>query len=144
LKQMSKVVSVVCFDDVNMEVHGHRPDCHHGHMLKRCVWKREKSGFKSHQDLVESVNMYELAFGQKLRFSEKRTYLQPGCASPVWQAMGMKNPLLGSSSGLDTGHDDDHRHRVAESKYMVEPPGVTGRREPHGHLCACNSEAHPL
>jgi len=143
LTQKSERAGIECFNGTERGTSSHCPECGHRHKPTGRVWKCKKCGFIGHRDVVGSFNMHELAFGQKPKFPEKITYLRPGQRS-IWQAMGMKNPLLGSSSGLDTGHDDDHRHRVAESEHMVEPPGVTGRREPHGHPCACSSEAHPL
>jgi len=88
--------------------------------------------------------MHELSFGQKIEFPVEITYLRPGQKS-FWQAVGMKNPRLGSSSGLDTGRERRASGaRVAESVCSVQPPIAMGRRQPQEQTDTRNSEAHPF
>src|SRR6266566_1090351 len=54
------------------------PVCRHKHKPKGRVWKCRKCGFRGHRDIVGSVNMHRLAYGEQVTFPRLVTYLRPG------------------------------------------------------------------
>jgi putative transposase len=54
------------------------PACRHRHKPKGRVWKCRKCGFVGHRDVVGSVNMHRLAYGEQVTFPRSVTYLRPG------------------------------------------------------------------
>jgi putative transposase len=42
------------------------------------VWRCRKCGFVGHRDVVGSVNMHRLAYGEQITFPRSVTYLRPG------------------------------------------------------------------
>jgi putative transposase len=53
------------------------PSCGHKHKPKNRQWHCKQCGFKGHRDLVGSVNMHTLAFGEQVEFPRSFTYLRP-------------------------------------------------------------------
>ena len=53
------------------------PSCGHKHKPKNRQWNCKACGFSGHRDLVGSVNMHPLAFGEKVKFPRSFTYLRP-------------------------------------------------------------------
>ena len=54
------------------------PVCRHRHKPKGRRWKCRACGFAGHRDVVGSVNMHLLAYGQPVTFPRSVTYLRPG------------------------------------------------------------------
>jgi putative transposase len=54
------------------------PSCGHKHKPRNRQWNCKHCGFKGHRDLVGSVNMHRLAFGEQVEFPRSFTYLRPG------------------------------------------------------------------
>jgi putative transposase len=54
------------------------PSCGHKHKPKNRQWNCKRCGFHGHRDLVGSVNMHQLAFGEPVEFPRSFTYLRPG------------------------------------------------------------------
>jgi putative transposase len=52
--------------------------CGHRHKPQGRVWNCKRCGFRGHRDLVGSVNMHPLAYGEKVIFPRIVTYLRPG------------------------------------------------------------------
>ena len=53
------------------------PTCGHKHKPRNRQWTCKQCGFKGHRDLVGSVNMHALAFGERVKFPRSFTYLRP-------------------------------------------------------------------
>ena len=128
IEQVGTRAGIECFDGNERGTSSRCPRCGHRKKPSGRNWNCPRCGFKGHRDIVGSVNMHELSFGQKIEFPVAITYLRPGQKS-FWQAAGMKNPRLGSSSGLDTGRERRASGvRVAEGAPNVHPPTAVGRR----------------
>ena len=145
LGERATLAGIECFNGSERGTSSHCPRCGYKKKPSGRNWSCPRCGFKGHRDIVGSVNMHELAFGQQIEFPVAITYLRPGQKS-FWQAVGMKNPRLGSSSGPDTGHE-----RRASGARVAER--ASGSQLTHGcgaalaagsSPSACNSEAHPL
>jgi putative transposase len=54
------------------------PSCGHTHKPRNRQWICKQCGFQGHRDLVGSVNMHPLAFGEHVEFPRSFTYLRPG------------------------------------------------------------------
>jgi putative transposase len=87
------------------------PACGHKQKPKGRNWVCRVCGFRGHRDLVGSVNMHELAFGQKVKFPCSFTYLRPSSSRA-----GTPQPCLSKSTdqprhvetvSLETGHAVD-------------------------------------
>ena len=61
------------------------PSCGHKHKPRNRQWNCKQCGFKGHRDLVGSVNMHRLAFGEQVEFPRSFTYLRPG---PLGKVVG--------------------------------------------------------
>lgn len=55
----------------------HCPVCDHRHKPKNRTWHCKQCEFTGHRDLVGSVNMHKLGFGQMVPFPSVITYLRP-------------------------------------------------------------------
>ena len=144
IEEWAILVGIECFDGNERGTSSHCPRCGYQKKPSGRNWSCPRCGFKGHRDIVGSVNMHKLSFGQQIEFPIAITYLRPGQRS-LWQTVGMKTPRLGSSSGLDTGHERrESGARVAEEVCFVQPPTVVGRRQPQEQTDTRNSEAHPL
>jgi putative transposase len=54
------------------------PNCGHTHKPKNRQWICKACQFSGHRDLVGSVNMHRLAYGEQVEFPRSFTYLRPG------------------------------------------------------------------
>ena len=54
------------------------PSCGHKHKPRNRQWTCKQCSFQGHRDLVGSVNMHTLAFGEQVEFPRSFTYLRPG------------------------------------------------------------------
>ncbi len=53
------------------------PSCGHKHKPANRQWNCKVCGFSGHRDLVGSINMHKLAFGEHVNFPRSFTYLRP-------------------------------------------------------------------
>jgi putative transposase len=115
------------------------PACGHRHKPKGREWVCKACGFRGHRDLVGSINMHPIAFGEKTMFpvASAITYLRPGtCARKV----------LDRSNRPDPGHGKDaspiapmslHERMASTAEIARAPKGA-------GHIHSFSSEAHSL
>ena len=137
----SQKAGIECFNGTERGTSSHCPECGHRHKPRGREWRCKKCGFSGHRDVVGGVNMHPIAYGNRIAFPHRITYLRPGRDNAFRQAAGMNNPSLGSSSGPDTGQSHG---TVAAARSHAQPPGSPGSREGQGKRSAQRSEAHPL
>lgn len=101
----SKQAHISCFTGTERGTSSQCPVCGHRYKPKGRNWKCRKCGFTGHRDLVGSVNMHPIGFGEKIQFPTQITYLRPG--------------FVRSSSSADT------RQRCLD-KSVVQPPVALG------------------
>jgi len=77
LTHKSKQAHMVCFTGSERGTSSQCPACGHKHKPSNRQWTCKKCGFKGHRDLVGSVNMHKLAFGEQVTFPRSFTYLRP-------------------------------------------------------------------
>jgi putative transposase len=81
------------------------PVCGHRHKPKGCKWICKACGFRGHRDLVGSINMHPIAFGEKPIFTAAYalTYLRPGtAATKVLDRSNRPDPSLGGRHSICT------------------------------------------
>jgi len=83
LTHKSKQAHMVCFTGSERGTSSQCPACGHKHKPRNRQWHCKKCGFTGHQDLVGSVNMYPLAFGERVKFPRSFTYLRPSVLGKV-------------------------------------------------------------
>ncbi len=77
LTHKSKQAHMVCFTGSERGTSSQCPACGHKHKPKNRQWNCKVCGFKGHRDLVGSINMHRLAFGEQVKFPRSFTYLRP-------------------------------------------------------------------
>ena len=77
LTHKSKQAHMVCFTGSERGTSSQCPACGHKHKPRNRQWTCIKCGFKGHRDLVGSINMHTLAFGERVKFPRSFTYLRP-------------------------------------------------------------------
>ncbi len=88
------------------------PVCGHRHKPRGRQWNCKRCGFCGHRDLVGSVNMHPLAYGEKVTFPRIVTYLRPGsirrCSRagtpPCCLSESAAQPRSTATVSLETGH----------------------------------------
>jgi len=83
LTHKSKQAHMVCFTGSERGTSSQCPACGHKHKPSNRRWTCKKCGFKGHRDLVGSVNMHRLAFGERVNFPRSFTYLRPSVLGKV-------------------------------------------------------------
>jgi len=83
LTHKSKQAHMVCFTGSERGTSSQCPTCGHKHKPKNRQWTCTKCGFKGHRDLVGSINMHKLAFGERVTFPRSFTYLRPSVLGKV-------------------------------------------------------------
>jgi putative transposase len=78
LKHKSKQARIESFTGSERGTSSQCPVCRHRHKPKGRGWKCRACGFVGHRDVVGSVNMHRLAYGQPVTFPRSVTYLRPG------------------------------------------------------------------
>jgi putative transposase len=78
LTHKAKQAHISCFTGSERGTSSHCPRCGHRHKPKNRNWVCRVCGFTGHRDLVGSVNMHALAFGEQVEFPRSFTYLRPG------------------------------------------------------------------
>ncbi len=87
------------------------PVCEHRHKPKGRNWVCSQCGFRGHRDLVGSVNMHKIAYGESVMFPRSITYLRPGPSRRSSRAgtpqccLGQSNdqPRIMDTVSLETG-----------------------------------------
>jgi len=77
LTHKSKQAHMVCFTGSERGTSSQCPACGHKHKPRNRQWTCKQCGFKGHRDLVGSINMHKLAFGERVTFPRSFTYLHP-------------------------------------------------------------------
>ena len=105
LRLKSLLSGMTCFTGTERGTSSRCPSCGHKQKPKGRVWRCNVCGIIGHRDVVGSVNMHEISFGEKVRFPERSstTYLRPGNKNP-WQAAAHGDPAAGSSRCPAAGH----------------------------------------
>jgi putative transposase len=98
LTHKSERASIMCFTGSERGTSSRCPVCGHHQKPKGRVWKCRSCGFTGHRDVVGAVNMHPIAFGTKIPFPEKITYLRPGLLRGADRGINSRNPEDRSSS----------------------------------------------
>jgi putative transposase len=135
LTHKSKQAGISSFDGTERGTSSHCPVCGHKHKPKGRNWSCKACGFEGHRDLVGSINMHQIAFGETPTFPVAKavTYLRPGTSC---------KRHLDRSSRPGTGHDSHtvmSLHEILDSTtdHVRVPQGI-------GYIQASSSEAHRL
>ncbi len=83
LTHKSKQAHMMCFTGSERGTSSQCPTCGHKHKPRNRQWTCKKCGFKGHRDLVGSINMHTLAFGEQVKFPRSFTYLRPSVLEKV-------------------------------------------------------------
>lgn len=132
LKEKAEAAGIRCFTGGERGTSSTCPVCGKRRKVSGRVWRCRDAacGFEGHRDVVGSVNMHPLAFGQKVTFPRPQdvTYLQPG---PVRKARPAR------SISLDTGHGGIPRRVASEPPRpdtATPPTAGRGRRDPQSGI----------
>jgi putative transposase len=139
LEHKSKQAGISSFNGTERGTSSHCPKCGHKHKPKGRNWTCRACGFIGHRDLVGSINMHAIAFGQTPTFPVAKavTYLRPGTSA---------RKVLDRSSRPDTGLREDtsplapallHGNMDSTTDLVRVPQGI-------GHILVSPSEAHSL
>ncbi len=117
LTQKSKQAHIMSFTGSERGTSSQCPACGHKHKPKGRNWACRKCGFTGHRDIVGSVNMHPLAFGEHVSFPRCVTYLRPGLSRSSSRAdtplassdacclsQPTDQPLLLEQGPMGTGH----------------------------------------
>jgi len=137
LTHKSKQAGISSFSGTERGTSSRCPKCGHKHKPKGRNWTCKACGFTGHRDLVGSINMHAIAFGETPTFpvAQAVTYLRPGTAA---------RRVLDRSSRPDTGH---RLREIPPALLHASQDSTTDNaRVPQGtgHILASPSEAHPL
>jgi putative transposase len=116
------------------------PACGHRHKPEGREWTCKACRFfRGHRDLVGSINMHPIAFGEKPMFPAANaiTYLRPGTSA---------RKVLDRSNRPDPGHGEDERPLALVSLHerMESTSGIARAPQGAGHIRSLSSEAHSL
>ena len=115
------------------------PACGHRHKPKGREWTCKACGFHGHRDLVGSINMHPLAFGETPTFpaAPAVTYLRPGTSA---------RKVRDRSNRPDPGHGEDENPLapVSPNGRMESTAGIARVPQGAGHDHSSPSEAHSL
>ncbi|MBI3961779.1 MAG: transposase [Deinococcus sp.] len=133
LAHKSEQSRIVCFTGTERGTSSRCPECGHRQRPKGRAWVCNNCGFRGHRDVVGSANMHPIAYGEKIEFPQRITYLRPG---PVQgSGGGMKNCPRSQeperSSCPDTGHGEGvtaRLHPCCPGEFADQPPAVGSRR----------------
>src|SRR5258708_39882228 len=78
LTHKSKQAHILSFTGSERGTSSQCPRCGQKHKPKNRQWHCKQCGFTGHRDLVGSVNMHKLAFGEQVEFPRSFTYRRPG------------------------------------------------------------------
>ena len=77
LTHKAKQAHMECFTGSERGTSSQCPVCGHKHKPRNRQWTCKACGFSGHRDLVGSINMHKLAFGEQVNFPRSFTYLRP-------------------------------------------------------------------
>lgn len=83
LTHKSKQAHISCFTGSERGTSSQCPRCGHKHKPRNRQWHCKQCGFSGHRDLVGSINMHRLAFGEQVKFPRSFTYLRPSVLGKV-------------------------------------------------------------
>jgi len=125
LTHKSKQAHIMSFTGSERGTSSQCPVCEHKHKPKGRNWACRKCGFVGHRDIVGSVNMHKLAFGEHVSFPRSVTYLRPGPSrrsrradTPLASSDACclsqltAQPLLGEQVPTGTGHTVGVREKL--------------------------------
>jgi putative transposase len=78
IKEKAKSSNMLCFTGSERGTSSTCPSCDAKKKVRGRVWKCGQCKFIGHRDVVGTVNMHLLAFGEKVMFPHSITYLRPG------------------------------------------------------------------
>lgn len=78
LTHKSKQAHIASFTGSERGTSSRCPNCGHTYKPKSRQWNCKACQFSGHRDLVGSVNMHMLAYGEQVEFPRSFTYLRPG------------------------------------------------------------------
>ncbi|WP_201378326.1 RNA-guided endonuclease TnpB family protein [Ktedonobacter sp. SOSP1-52] len=78
LTHKAKAAHIMSFTGSERGTSSQCPRCGHTHKPKGRQWACRACQFSGHRDLVGSINMHRLAFGEQVNFPRSFTYLRPG------------------------------------------------------------------
>jgi len=115
LTHKTKTAHISCFTGSERGTSSQCPRCGHKHKPKGRNWACKICGFRGHRDLVGSINMHKLAYGEQVMFPRSFTYLRPGLSRSSSRAdtpqrglsESMGQPLLVEQVLTGTGHTVD-------------------------------------
>ncbi|GER86445.1 transposase [Dictyobacter vulcani] len=68
---------IECFTGSERGTSSQCPECGHKHKPRNRQWICKACGFSGHRDLVGSINMHTITFGEQVNFPRSFTYLRP-------------------------------------------------------------------
>jgi putative transposase len=77
LTHKAKQAHLECFTGSERGTSSQCPECGHKHKPRKRQWTCKACGFSGHRDLVGSINMHTLTFGEQVNFPRSFTYLRP-------------------------------------------------------------------
>ncbi|MFL5653161.1 MAG: RNA-guided endonuclease InsQ/TnpB family protein [Ktedonobacteraceae bacterium] len=116
LTHKSKQAHISCFTGSERGTSSQCPCCGHKHKPTGRNWACKVCGFRGHRDLVGSINMHRLAYGEQVLFPRSCTYLRPGLSRSSSSradtpqrclSESMDQPLLVEQVPSGTGHPLD-------------------------------------
>lgn len=118
---------IMCFTGTERGTSSRCPECGHRQRPKGREWVCKACGFRGHRDVVGSANMHTTAYGEKIAFPRRITYLRPG---PIkGSGDGMKNRPRSQeperSSRPGTGHGSSLPRCLGRS--AGQPPAAVSR-----------------
>lgn len=78
LSHKAKAAGIECFTGTERGTSSRCPECGHHQKPKSRTWQCRNCGFIGHRDVVGATNMHPIAYGEKIEFPYKITYLRPG------------------------------------------------------------------
>ncbi len=123
LTHKSKQACVSCFTGSERGTSSQCPSCGHKHKPRNRQWNCKACGFKGHWDLVGSVNMHRLAFGEQMKFPRSFTYLRPGMSRK--SSSRADTPLCCLSESVPQPHVSDVVPTGADYRTDVAQKPVT-------------------
>ena len=99
MKYKCKIAGIKCFNGHERGTSSHCPECSNKQKPKGRDWNCQKCSFLGHRDIVGSLNMFPIAFDERVEYPTNITYLR-------------SSTIERSSSSLDTGQSclDDCIH----------------------------------
>ncbi len=112
LTHKSKQAHILSFTGSERGTSSQCPRCGHKHKPKGRNWACKVCGFTGHRDLVGSVNMHRVAYGEQVEFPRSFTYLRPGSSRSSSRAdtplcclsESADQALLSEQVSLETAH----------------------------------------